>query len=65
MYPQYQPNATMCQTRQVQDLVPLTGVEVRVLSSALLTGQGVTATPDLLPRAISPPHGKILVKRLG
>src|SRR5437764_12721075 len=31
------------QTRQVQDLVPLTGVEVRVLSSALQALKGVTA----------------------
>src|SRR5438270_13735969 len=28
------------QTRQVQDLVPVTGVEVRVLSSALFSAQG-------------------------
>src|SRR6266480_2016924 len=32
------------QTRQVQDLVPLTGVEVRVLSSAFLSGQGLRST---------------------
>ncbi len=31
----YEPNVARCQTNKVQDLVPLTGVQVRFLSSAL------------------------------
>ena len=41
---QWQPKWRNWQTRQVQDLVPVKGVEVRVLSSAILKGQGFRST---------------------
>jgi hypothetical protein len=41
-------NAMNWQTRQLQELVPVTGVEVRVLSSAHKTGQGFTAITEPL-----------------
>jgi hypothetical protein len=40
---QRNPSAIPICRGQVQDLVPVKGVEVRVLSSALQTGQGVTS----------------------
>ncbi len=50
------------QTRQVEGLVPVMGVQVQVLSPAIITGQGVTVIPNLLPFVFTGPLGKILVK---
>ncbi len=49
--------------KQVEGLVPVKGVQVQVLSPALVTGQVVTANPDLLPFLFYNPLGKVLVKR--
>jgi hypothetical protein len=51
--PQCHCHVTGWQTRQVQELIPVTGVEVRVLSSAL-GGQGHTAIRGPCPFARAP-----------
>jgi integrase len=53
------------QTRQVQDLVPVKGVEVRVLSSAVLVTKGLTANNAVGPFCFPQAVGENLGKRLG
>src|SRR5580658_7249983 len=52
------------QTRQVEGLVPVKGVQVQVLSPALQAGQGVTAKPVLLPCCAEKKSSAILLHSL-